>query len=736
MVPALDDVLDALARAVVPAGTATTRVGDVELRPHQVHAVAQVRAAIAEFGGALLADDPGLGKTFVALAVAAGYPRRIVAAPASLRGMWRDAAVRARVPVEFTSFEALSRGRMPSPAPFLIVDEAHRTATRTAWRYARVARLAHHARVLLLTATPVRNRRSELEALLALFLGPEAACADDTVVARCVVRRTREVTGAQLPVRRAHRVWRRGGDEMVAAMLRSLPPPLALSDGAGATGLVATSLARCCASSAAALDRALVRRLQRGAAISAMLDAGRVPDRAALTAWVVGDDAMQLAFPFLADEAGARDLDGMRVSLAHHLDAVESLRATAAPLVAPDTAWRASRLQAVLRRHRGAIVIAFTTFEATATAVFSSLQRHPGVVLLTGDAARSGAGAIAREEILNALGAEPVDRRPSPRLALRLVIATDLLSEGVNLQTASVIVHLDDPWTPAAVAQRVGRAARLGSAHALVHTYRFAPGRATASLIRLAARYRTKAEAARRALDPGAAAESLRAAVTPWLGRPAAYRASVVAAARSSHHGFLARIDSDAQALIVGGCANGARRWAVSDDLRRVLRLVRSVARHPLPAPRPDEVMAATKAALRWAMNRAARQETRAAAPASRVRRCVIARLDAHIAQLRSAERAAIVERISTLRACLSAARGAGLELALASLLARPETDDAWICDLERLVGQPDRGALARTAQPEVVALLFLQRDAATAPAAPAPSRAPPAASTETAAPR
>jgi hypothetical protein len=48
---------------------------------------------------------------------------------------------------------------------------------------------------------------------------------------------------------------------------------------------------------------------------------------------------------------------------------------------------------------------------------------------------------------------------------VNLLIATDLLSEGVNLQRASVIVHLDLPWTAARLEQRIGRLARSGSPH-------------------------------------------------------------------------------------------------------------------------------------------------------------------------------------------------------------------------------------------------------------------------------
>jgi Helicase conserved C-terminal domain len=43
--------------------------------------------------------------------------------------------------------------------------------------------------------------------------------------------------------------------------------------------------------------------------------------------------------------------------------------------------------------------------------------------------------------------------------------------EGHNLQNASVLVHLDLPWLPTGLEQRVGRAARPGAARGWVQTY-------------------------------------------------------------------------------------------------------------------------------------------------------------------------------------------------------------------------------------------------------------------------
>ena len=57
----------------------TVRLGDIELQPHQISAISLVRESIHEFGGALLCDPVGTGKTYVALALVPEGARTIVA---------------------------------------------------------------------------------------------------------------------------------------------------------------------------------------------------------------------------------------------------------------------------------------------------------------------------------------------------------------------------------------------------------------------------------------------------------------------------------------------------------------------------------------------------------------------------------------------------------------------------------------------------------------------------------
>ena len=58
---------------------------------------------------------------------------------------------------------------------------------------------------------------------------------------------------------------------------------------------------------------------------------------------------------------------------------------------------------------------------------------------------------------------------------IRVVIATDVFSEGLNLQDAACIINYDLHWNPVRLIQRVGRIDRIGSLHETIHIYNFFP---------------------------------------------------------------------------------------------------------------------------------------------------------------------------------------------------------------------------------------------------------------------
>ena len=138
----------AIAAEFLPACGIDNRLGEIRLAPHQLDAVSRLLALLDEHGGALLADETGMGKTYVALAIARAIGDALIVAPAALRDMWRESMRRAQVNASFVSYEGLSRSAEPpvARAALLIADEAHHARNPRTRRYDVLANLAWGAR--------------------------------------------------------------------------------------------------------------------------------------------------------------------------------------------------------------------------------------------------------------------------------------------------------------------------------------------------------------------------------------------------------------------------------------------------------------------------------------------------------------------------------------------------------------------------------------------------------------
>ena len=67
----------------------------------------------------------------------------------------------------------------------------------------------------------------------------------------------------------------------------------------------------------------------------------------------------------------------------------------------------------------------------------------------------------------------------------RILIATETLSEGVNLHRANVVINYDIPWNPTRMMQRVGRINRVDTTFEEIHTFNFFPTQQTNDEIKL-----------------------------------------------------------------------------------------------------------------------------------------------------------------------------------------------------------------------------------------------------------
>jgi hypothetical protein len=443
-------------------------LGNITLLPHQVAAVDWLLPRLARYHGALLADPPGLGKTYVALAIAAAHETTpLVIAPAALRSRWQRAAVETGRPLTFISTERLSAARdTDCDAPRLvIIDEAHHLRTATTRRYDRTRALCHDASVLLLSATPIHNSASDLREIIALFHNPAHELTDTQLRRRITLRRSllevRELArGSGSHVAPLPEVEDRGTIAMppapaaLATAINAIPA-LALGSVQDAHALVTRGLLHALSSSDAAAAARIRRQIAGTIAIEQAAQAGVAPTLSVRRAWAACGEDVQMAMPALLGQA----VEGLDPLLPQRARAQREALEALLPMLSGQGDIRRSRMLRRLARWCRAPVVAFTQFEATADRLYQLLRNQPGIARLSGAGAEIASGVVSRADVLTRLLTPTLP----PHQRVRLLLTTDVLSEGLSLSGVATIVHLDLPWTAARIDQRVGRAVRIGA---------------------------------------------------------------------------------------------------------------------------------------------------------------------------------------------------------------------------------------------------------------------------------
>ncbi len=119
----------------------------------------------------------------------------------------------------------------------------------------------------------------------------------------------------------------------------------------------------------------------------------------------------------------------------------------------------------ILKNNR---LIIFTESKETANYLYSNInEEYPGKVLLfTGDS-----GESVRDKVIENFDAQAHHKKDD----YRILISTEVLSEGVNLHRANVVINYDIPWNPTRMMQRVGRINRVDTPFDVIYTFNFFP---------------------------------------------------------------------------------------------------------------------------------------------------------------------------------------------------------------------------------------------------------------------
>jgi superfamily II DNA or RNA helicase len=143
----------------------------------------------------------------------------------------------------------------------------------------------------------------------------------------------------------------------------------------------------------------------------------------------------------------------------------------------------------VTKQHPHEKILVFTQFADTVDYLETQLnaRRIKSVSGVTGESLDPTALAWRFSPVSN-------ERRDQikPDDELRMLIATDVLSEGQNLQDCSIVVNYDLPWAIIRLIQRAGRVDRIGQQATHILCYSFLPAEGVERIIRLRARVRRR----------------------------------------------------------------------------------------------------------------------------------------------------------------------------------------------------------------------------------------------------
>ena len=553
----------------------------------QKHGAARARRIIDKIGGVIVADEVGLGKTYIAGEILSGYQQRrqraLLICPAALRDTTWDAFIhKYKIFLESVSFEELGldnqlhdEKRRPradrenlkqkiDQYQLVIIDEAHNYRNPDSpYRAGALRAFLSGPRkdVLMLTATPVNNSLWDLYHLTRFFLKQDACLADKGIVSihdrfRHAMRINPTnlspdvlypIVDATTVKRTRHFIKKHYRDEQIEApdgtmqtivfpepeaisvrySLDSLkqglfdlieryldpddkdciqfaryktrtylkaPDPDAARVADAVTGLLLSGLLKRFESSTGAFRISIERLIKQHKEFLRALQKGFVifstffDDE--LDTSSVDDDTFEEILADSEHRADAADYDAAKLQeeVAADLEKLEEILGLIANIKQGDDPKIQALISELEKIHRQARdgasekeerdnrkVLVFTFFadsarwihEHLAKAVRSNpkLKGYKGRTAIV--AGKSHADAEEDKATAAASFAPDTAGRSGSKKQdkIDILVSTDVLAEGFNLQQARHIINYDMPWNPMRLVQRHGRIDRIGSPH-------------------------------------------------------------------------------------------------------------------------------------------------------------------------------------------------------------------------------------------------------------------------------
>ena len=537
-----------------------------KLFPFQRDAVDQAITMIELYGGVIIGDVVGLGKTYIGIALLKYFQtegsRPLIICPPSLEPMWEkfcedfevDAKILTRGILSQDHFELLTDYRYTN-RDLVLIDESHHFRHHSSRQYENLQEFmqAKNVKAILLTATPYSNTAKDIKNQVMLFhqtsktfIPPanetdldqyfrevENEKADLTeFLKNIMIRRTRRYVLNQwgeidengnsylqvgdekkyFPKRKMkterydiNKVYQRKYRKIVSFLdeeyltfarysigcyLKKEFEDVELykelgNAGIKLVGLIRTLLLKRMESSIEAFKISIRNYINGHKVFLKLLDEGIIPigdvsykamyDIAQSDPDSINEPETIDAFRKKIQESGetkykieAFDIEKLIEAIQNDIETFEQIDGLI-HTITDSTDDKLHRLQKLLNEdYVGKKVLIFTEFTGTAKYLDRCLKWE-GIKEQI-DSSGKTIECARRFDPLNNPGGK---KHPEGFKETSLLIATDVLAEGVNLQAGEVIINYDFHWNPTRLIQRAGRVDRIGSENEFITVHNF-----------------------------------------------------------------------------------------------------------------------------------------------------------------------------------------------------------------------------------------------------------------------
>lgn len=563
---------------------------DIQLTMYQQEGVTRIIKAIEDFGGAMLADSVGLGKSYQGLEairrlqVKHGKRQALIICPAQLKRNWENMVAISDVWAQVYSMETLAK-KLPKKKNFdmIVIDESHNFRNKRTKRYKQLELLLARnpdSSVLLMTATPINTSMKDLLAQMLIiskssvsykpfhYIGiydleeyfksisknhDEIAKLRDHVI---ISRSRREIRLRQklfnidltingeplkFPERRLESIYYNITDtslsgissnqfyEKMVELLDNLEFPYynlekynieesddsAIQIGKNISSLMKVLLLKRLESSIVVFDKSIRDQIKLSHFFKESIKKNFFLTSSQIREIIndiqaevqdEGNDEIEYFLNFLEDKDKLKDFlegeeqsstkfDISKIDLDIKKD--EQTLIEIQKIIQKILSHNDEKLESLfekINQLQDQKILIFSYFKDTVDYVYDNLikkfpERKSKFAKITGETeTEKRNNLIKRFAPLSNPSDEEEELIQNPEEELQLLISTDVLSEGQNLQDASICINYDLHWNPVRIIQRIGRIDRLKSPHKEISVYNIFPEEGLETLLKLVSR--------------------------------------------------------------------------------------------------------------------------------------------------------------------------------------------------------------------------------------------------------